>query len=138
MSLTTKMLRTVERRIPKVIDARAHGALDYLHAGFFLGLAWYLRRRQPRAAVAAAATGSFLLAQSLLTDYPLGASKIIPFSIHGQMDTAFAAASMRLPKIFGFEGTAASKIFKGNSAVEGAVIGLTDWSNERARLGKVA
>jgi len=124
--------------MPKVIDARTHGALDYLHAGFFIGMAWYLRRRQPRAAVAAAVTGGYLLAQSLLTDYPLGASKVIPFSVHGQMDAAFAAASMNMPRIFGFEGTPASMIFKGNTAVEGAVIGLTDWSSERARPQKVA
>lgn len=133
MSLTHTVLESMENRLPKVIDARTHGVIDYCHAAFFLGMAWLCRKSNKRAALAAAVTGAFLLTESLLTDYPLGAAKVIPFEQHGRMDAAFAAASLMMPGLFGFEGTAASKIFKGNAFAEASVVGMTNWSNEDAR-----
>src|SRR5438105_14505950 len=88
MSLATAALGEVEKKLPKVIDARTHGIIDYCHAAFFFGMALICRKSNPRAAIAAAATGGFVLVQSLLTDYPLGAAKIIPFSVQGQMAAA--------------------------------------------------
>lgn len=132
------VLHRVEEHLPKVIDARAHGALDYLHAAFFLGMAWRWRRREPRAAVAALLTGSFLLAEALFTDYPLGAVKVLPFSAHGRMDKAFAGSSHRFPKIFGFDDRTAATVFKGNTAFEVAVSGMTDYDSDRARWSSAA
>lgn len=129
MSFTIRALEQVEKRLPKVIDARTHGIIDYCHAAFFLGMAWFLRKREPRASWAALATGSFLMAEALCTDYPLGVIKQLPFEAHGRMDAAFAASSMALPSILHFEGTPASAIFKGNSLAEAAVVGLTDWKD---------
>src|SRR5947199_7006076 len=97
MSVATALVERLETRLPKVIDARTHGVIDYCHAAFFLGVAWMCRKNNPRAALAAAITGGFVLTQSLLTDYPLGAAKVIPFETHGRMDAAFAAASLMMP-----------------------------------------
>ena len=107
--------------------------IDYCHAAFFLGMAYVCRKSEPRAALAALLTGSFVLVQSLLTDYPLGAKKVIPFKVHGQMDAAFAASSFMVPRMFGFSDSPAASVFRGNSFVEAAVVGATDFSSERAR-----
>lgn len=133
MTIANAVLERMETRLPKVIDARTHGIIDYCHAAFFLGMAWFCRKSEPRAALAAAITGGFILAESLMTDYPLGAAKVIPFEVHGRLDAAFAGSSYMVPKIFGFEGTAASKIFKANSLAEASVVGMTDWNSDRAR-----
>lgn len=136
MSLATLALRQAESRLPKVVDAKTHGIIDYGHAAFFLGMALLCRKSNKPAALAAALTGSFVLVQSLLTDYPLGAAPIIPFETHGKMDAAFASASWMVPKVFGFSDTPAAAIFKGNTFVEGTVVGLTDWNSQRARMAK--
>lgn len=133
MSLAGLAVEKLETRLPKVIDARTHGVIDYFHAAFFFSVAWMCRKSNRRAAIAATVTGSYILGGALLTDYPLGAAKVIPFEMHGKMDSAFAAASLFVPRALGFEGTAASKIFKTNGFVEGAVVGMTDWDSERAR-----
>lgn len=133
MSVATAAVNELENRLPKVIDARKHGIIDYCHAAFFLGMAYVCRKSEPRAAMAALMTGSFVLVQSLLTDYPLGVKKVIPFRVHGQMDAAFAASSFMVPKVFGFSDSPAAAVFKGNSFVEAAVVGATDFSSERAR-----
>jgi hypothetical protein len=133
MSLATTALGEVEKRLPKVIDARTHGIIDYCHAAFFFGMAVFCARRNKRAAKAALATGAFILAESVLTDYPLGAKKLIPFETHGHLDTAFAGSSFAMPAWFGFAGTPEAEVFKINGFVEGLVVGLTDWNSDRAR-----
>ena len=133
MSLATAALGEVEKRLPKVIDARTHGIIDYCHAAFFFGVAIFFARRNRRAATAALATGAFILVESLLTDYPLGAKKTISFETHGRMDAGFAASSFGMPQLFGFSGTPAAHIFKINGFVEGVVVGMTDWDSDRAR-----
>ena len=133
MSLATAALGQVEKRLPKVIDARTHGIIDYCQAAFFFGLAIFCARRNRRAATAALATGAFILAESLLTDYPLGSAKVLSFEAHGKMDAGMAASSFMVPKWFGFSGTAEAQVFKMNGFVEGMVAGMTDWNSERAR-----
>jgi hypothetical protein len=133
MSLLSSALNLLESRLPKVIDAGTHGLIDYGHAAFFLGMAVVCRKSNPRAAAAALATGGFVLAESLLTDYPLGVKPVISFEAHGKLDAGFAATSLAIPGVFGFEGTGAAKVFKMNAFVEAVVVGLTDFHSERAR-----
>lgn len=134
MTLATMAVKQIEDHMPKVIDARTHGIIDYAHAAFFMGMAWFCRNRNRRAAVAALVTGSFVLVESMLTDYPMGLKKVIPFSLHGRMDAGFAAASMVVPRFFGFEGTGAATVFHVNGYMEGTVVGMTDWNSEHARM----
>lgn len=133
MTLSSAMLQEVEQKVPKVVDARTHGIIDYVHAAFFFTLAIAWRKKEPRAALASLLTGSYILGGALLTDYPLGAAKIIPFEVHGKLDAAFAGASFMVPKAFGFEGTTASRVFKGNGVAESTVVAMTDWDSDRAR-----
>ncbi len=138
MPLGTLALHQLETRLPKVIDARTHGIIDYSHAAFFLSMAVVCRKRNPRAALAALLTGSMVLVESLLTDYPLGVKPLIPFAKHGTMDTGFAPISYAIPKLFGFEGTKAAAVFKANTFVEATVVGLTDFSSEHAHAERAA
>ena len=133
MSLATAALGEVEKRLPKVIDARTHGIIDYCQAAFFFGMAIFCARKNRPAAKAALATGAFILAESLLTDYPLGAKKAIPFEMHGRLDAGVTASSFTVPAWFGFSGTPAAQVFKINGFLEGLVVGMTDWDSNRAR-----
>lgn len=126
-------LTALNKKIPKVIDARTHGVIDYCHATFFLSMALVCRKKNPSAAAAALTTGLFVLVQSLLTDYPLGAKPVIPFATHGAMDGGFAACSLLMPQIFGFTGSKAAVVFQTNAFVEATVVALTDFDSEHAR-----
>jgi hypothetical protein len=94
-------------------------------------------RRNRRATKAALATDAFLLVELLLNDYPAGAVKAISFETHGRLDSALTASSFMIPRLFGFSGTAAAEVFKISAFLEGAVIGTTDWTFERARGEKL-
>lgn len=133
MPLATLALRQIETKLPKVISPATHGLIDYSHAAFFASMAAICWRKNRRAALAAAGTSALVLLQSLFTDYKYGAKHLIPFSVHGTMDGGFAALSLAIPKTFGFEGTKAAKVFHANAFVEATVVGLTDWSDTRAR-----
>lgn len=132
MSIASAAIAPLEKRLPKVIDARTHGIIDYCHAAFFLGMALVCRKKNPRAAAAALTTGAFVLVESLLTDYPLGVKKVIPFELHGKLDSAFAATSMLLPKFYGFADTPEARVFSINSAVEGTLVSMTKWDSGTA------
>lgn len=120
--------------IPKVISPTAHGIIDYCHAAFFFTVGVFCARsRNKPAAQAAFATSGFILVQSLLTDYRLGAKPVFSFETHGKMDAVFASTSWMMPLLFGFRNTAAAKIFEGNSLAEASVVALTDWDSQRAR-----
>ena len=68
MEVPTLALDSMQTGFPKPINARTHGFIDYAHSAFFLDLALVCRKSNPRAALAAALTGGFVLVQSLLTD----------------------------------------------------------------------
>lgn len=112
---------------PNLISRRLHAALDYCDATVFLGIALLCHRRNPAAAKAAAFTGSYLLLQALLTDYPLGVAPVLPFRTHAKMDAAFSAISPTLPKLLGFSRSAPAAAFRWNGAITGAILSLTDF-----------
>ena len=137
MYIAGPALDALERRAPKVIDARTHGIIDYCHAAFFLTLGLALRRRNPRASLASLLTGGLVLTQSLLTDYPLGAISTLSFEAHGRMDAGFSALSPLIPKLFGFAGTPAARVFQANAVVEGTVVAMTNFDSALARRQKL-
>ena len=133
MSLATFALQQVEAKLPKVISPTTHGIIDYCHAAFFAGMAVVCWKKHERAAIAAAGTSALVLLESLLTDYKPGVKRMLPFSVHGRIDSSFAVISMAIPRTFGFEGTSQARVFKINALVEAVVVGLTDWNDDRAR-----
>ena len=132
MSLLNDRITARFPGLPKVIGPTAHGVIDYCHVAFFFTVGLLSSKSNKRAAYAAFATSGFILTQSLLTDYRLGAKPMLSFETHGKMDAVFAASSWLLPALFGFKDTAAAKIFMANSLAEASVVGMTDWNNTRA------
>jgi hypothetical protein len=128
----------LQKNLPKVISPKAHGVIDYAHAAFFLAVGLVCRRPNRRAARAAFVTSSFILAQSLLTDYRFGIRPVISFETHGKMDSVFASSSWAIPLVFGFTSTAAARIFEVNSLAEASVVGMTDWDSRRAHRERIA
>jgi hypothetical protein len=125
--------------VPKVISPTVHGVIDYCHSAFFFTVGMVCARSDNKAAARAAfATSGFILLQSLFTDYRLGAKPVFSFEAHGKMDTVFASSSWAIPLLFGFEDTAAAKIFEGNSLAEASVVALTDWDSRRAQQEREA
>ena len=89
-------------RGPKIISARTHAVIDYIHAGTnFLVAAMFWKRNRRRAAKGAFALGAGVLANALMTDYPGGVFRLYPFKVHGVLDYGVAAASGFMPEMAG-------------------------------------
>ena len=86
---------------PKVISARTHAVIDYIHAGtnFVAGALFW--KRNKGAAIGAFALGAGVLANALMTDYPLGVFRLYSFKVHGLLDYGVAAASGFMPEMTG-------------------------------------
>lgn len=111
----------------KLLSPRVHGALDYLLAIAFLLAPAVFAFPYP-ARPLAYIIGVVFLGASLLTKYPLGALKLIPFPVHGLIEGIMAAAWVAMPWLFGFAAHSAARNF---FVVAGvgllAVVALTDY-----------
>lgn len=96
----------------RLISPRIHGIVDYLVA-VLLVLAPQLFgfAHVSNAATLCYVIAGVHLAMSLLTDYPLGAIKKIPFPVHGFIELAAAFALLAIPSIFGFNNEIHSRNF---------------------------
>ena len=94
----------------KVLSPTVHGVLDYVLALAFL-LAPGMVEFSDTAASLSTVIGVVYLAASLLTRYPLGAIHMIPFPVHGLIESIMAAGWIAFPWLFGFAGDAAARNF---------------------------
>jgi hypothetical protein len=94
----------------KVLSPLVHGLLDYALALGFLLVPGILDFSQDATSVSYIA-GVVYLGASLLTRYPLGAIRAIPFSIHGVMESIMAAAWIVMPWIFDFADDTGARSF---------------------------
>lgn len=94
----------------KVLDPKVHGILDYALAGLFL-LAPSLFDFSETAATVSYVFGALYLITSLVTRYPLGLLKVIPFPTHGVIESIMAVAWIFSPWIFGFSEDEAARNF---------------------------
>lgn len=85
----------------KLLSPKVHGVLDYL-AGAALLLAPVLFGITGIAATLLYVFGVVHLAMSIMTDYPLGIAKLIPFPFHGGVELATAIFFIAAPWLFGF------------------------------------
>ena len=130
----------IDRAMPKVISAKTHGIIDYVHAGTnFLVGSLFLRRGNKGAAIGAFALGASVLANALMTDYPLGVFRLYSFKKHGLLDYGVAGASAAMPKMIGGEDSAANTFFRVQGTGEALIAGLTNYADKsgsrRARRG---
>jgi hypothetical protein len=87
-----------------LISPRVHGVIDYSVAILLL-LAPWLFGFYDGSIVATAVTiafGGAAVAYSLLTDYPLGAFRVLPMSGHLAIDVGWALLLIFSPLLFGF------------------------------------
>lgn len=87
-----------------LLPARIHGLGDYGSA-FALILAGLLVDGTDLAKATGIVLGLVLLVVSLLTDYPLGVRRVIPFKLHAAGDYLGAGTLIVAPFILGFNDT---------------------------------
>ncbi|MBA3686661.1 MAG: hypothetical protein H0W72_15675 [Planctomycetes bacterium] len=92
----------------KFLTPTAHGVVDYLVVLAFLA-APSLFNFTDNAATVAYVIAAAHLSYSLITRYPLGIVKAIPFPIHGTIELAAALSLFALPWVFDFSGDEAAR-----------------------------
>ena len=109
-----------------------HAMLDYGVAAFFFGLALHYRDINRRASALAFTNGAMVAGMSLMTDYPGGVWKRIPFRTHGTLDVVQGLLAGFGPLLFGFADTPEAHTFHLQAMSEAGVIATTDWDAEAA------
>jgi hypothetical protein len=113
--------------MPTPISPAAHAVLDYTVAATFLGVGAWLRRRHSAASALAFVNGAMVLGMSMLTDYPGGVVRVLPFRGHRTGDIVQGALAGLGPILFGFAGDPEARFFYAQAASEAGVIAATDW-----------
>lgn len=111
----------------KFISPRFHGYLDYLVvAAFFFAPSLFAFSSTPK--TLAYALGAVHLLVTLLTAFPLGVVKVIPFTVHGGLEFVVALGLIVLPWLAGFAiDPAARAFYVGAGIVILLVVFLTDY-----------
>jgi hypothetical protein len=94
----------------KLLNPAVHGLLDYVLAAAFLLLPAVLGF-SPGAATVSHIIGIAYAGVSLLTKYPLGLLKLIPFPVHGVLESIMAGAWIVLPWMLGFQDDSVARTF---------------------------
>jgi hypothetical protein len=122
----------IDDRMPRVISAKTHGVIDYIHAATNILAGFAFRKRSRKASNAAFMLGGSILANALMTDYPLGVFRLYSFKVHGILDYGVAATSAALPEVLRLPRTSApAQYFYGQGAGETMIAGITDYDDER-------
>lgn len=89
------------KKATHAVSAVPHGLLDYTMAGMLLS-APSIFKFERRARNTSYVLGSALLGTSLVTKYPLGAVKALPFPAHGALEFAVGLGMVACPWLMGF------------------------------------
>ena len=94
------------------LSPRIHGILDYFTAGLFALAPIFLQADGSQVAIFSCyVVAGTLLVLSLLTRYPPGVLRIIPFPVHGSIEFFTAVGLCALPWIGGFAELPMSRMF---------------------------
>ena len=85
----------------KILSPKVHGYLDYAVV-LLLFAAPSLFNFEGTPAILSYVLGSMQLLMSLMTAYPLGAARVIPFPIHGGVEVAVTVLLIAAPWLFQF------------------------------------
>jgi hypothetical protein len=111
----------------KPISPLAHGVLDYV-TSLTTAAAPKALGFPRQATLAAESLASGYTGLSLLTDYPLGVKRVVPFKGHGVADVAIGLTLPALPWLLGFADHRPARNFMlGLTALTLVVAALTDW-----------
>lgn len=120
----------------KFLNPRVHGYLDYM-AVALLALAPTIFGFGGIAAVLSYVVAAAQLGMSLMTAYPLGVKKIIPFTVHGGVEVAVTILFLVSPWLFGFaDHVTARNFFLGAGIGLGLVYVLTNYRAADREYGK--
>jgi hypothetical protein len=120
----------------KVLNPTIHGALDYALALTFLFIPGVLGFPN-EAAILSQIFGVIYIAASLVTRYPLAVVRLIPFPVHGVIESIMAVVWLVIPWIFGFANHAPARGFfllAGIGLL--VVVSLTDYKATGAGLAR--
>jgi hypothetical protein len=132
MAFMQKGVAWAAGRMPK-ISPRTHAALDYAIAGSFMLMAAIFWKRNRRAALGSLLCGGATAALSLLTDYPGGVTKVIPYSLHGQIDGGLIAMTAAIPRLVNIQDDRQAKFFSRQALAKTAITAMTDFDGGGTR-----
>ncbi len=120
----------IDEGMPRIIDAKTHGIIDYIHAAtnFVVGALFW--KRNKRAAICAMGLGADVLFNALMTDYPLGVFRVYSFKTHGILDYTVAATCPALPLLLGFSDEPEATYFYAQGGGEAVIAGITDYDDD--------
>lgn len=96
----------------KLLPPRIHGIFDYVTAATFAGApVLFTLGHSTVPIVACYVMAGTLFVVSLLTRYPLGVAKIIPFPVHGAIEVVSAVGLVALPWLTGFADQPGARTF---------------------------
>ncbi len=113
----------------KVLSPKIHGYLDYITVVIFLVAPTFLSL-EGVPMILAYALAIIHFTMTILTDFPLGAFKLISLKIHGIVEFVVGLAIPVTPFILGFEG-ASFAFYLGVGIVIFVVGHITDYEPER-------
>ncbi len=130
MGLVETGVRTISKRMPKMVSPKMHAVLDYAIAGSFFLAGAILWRRHRRAAIASIACGVAEAATAAVTDYPGGIRPMISLRTHERIDGALAGMVGAMPIAMTFSADEEAMLFRAQGVAIAALTGLTDWNKE--------
>jgi hypothetical protein len=127
MAIVNTGFRAFANKLPKVISPRQHAIIDYATAGAFgLGAVLFWKNHK-RAAIASLVCGAAEAGTAMMTDFPGGLVKVIPFELHGKIDVGLAAGLEAIPTLLAFSDDPRAWFFRGQGLSIAAVTGMTDF-----------
>lgn len=121
----------------KKLQPLPHAVIDYAWAGAMIAAPWLFGfSKNKTATINSVASGGAILGLSLMTNYPLGAVKLISFPAHGVIETVAGAATAAAPWLMGFSRNKQARLTHLISGLATlGVVAMTDY-NAQARRGQ--
>jgi hypothetical protein len=137
MPILNSIAQMVAKPFPPIITPKTRSVLDHINVGVLLMSGAWFWRRNKRAALGALVGGGAALALNLLTTYPGGAKKVIPFRSRREIDLGLAGMISTMPEFFAFKNNQERKLFIAEGILIAVVTELTRFpesSVERTRF----
>ena len=121
----------------KKLQPLPHAVMDYAWAGTMIAAPWLFGfSKNKTATVNSVASGGAILGLSLMTNYPLGAVKVISFPTHGVIETVAGVAAAAAPWLMKFsrnKPATLTHVISGLATL--GVVAMTDYQAQRGRRG---
>ncbi|HYP29704.1 MAG TPA: SPW repeat protein [Blastocatellia bacterium] len=122
----------------KRLSPLTHAVLDYAWAGTMMASPWLFGFRKNRTAtIYSVGSAAAIVGMALMTRYPLGAAKVIPFKVHGVIEAAAGAMTAGAPWLLGYSknrNATLAHLIHGLATV--AVDAMTDYEAARWQKGE--